>query len=73
MLLDMFTAFALFCDGDSQISTKHRCEQVITCVLKELEGPVGKSQIEVNQEIAIEKCTRQIMCKSKACSENVAR
>lgn len=73
MFLDLFTAFALFCDADSQVASKDKCEKLVACTLKELEGPITTSQIEINQEVAIEKCTREIICKSNACSEKVAR
>jgi hypothetical protein len=73
VFLDLLTAFALFCEDSSHLSSKDNCNKISVCVLKELEGNIGQSQIEVNQEKAIEKCTREIVCGSGKCSKNLAR
>lgn len=73
MFLDLLTVFALFCDDSSSLSNKDDCIKIVTCTLKELEGTIGNSQIEINQEKAIEKCTRKIVCKRGKCSKNLAR
>ena len=76
-MIELLIAISTFCTLSSGSQTEKCRWQVTQCVLKELEGPVGKSQQRSNQEYALEKCVRERVCEtsvgSTGCSKNMAR